>query len=280
MPRVAQIDPQSIRDFFAGFGGQFDQGKIDWLCNYVEGRKIPLSSEGPQDGAQASAAISKEMTAICHQLMQILFVPDREEGAKSETGLNISMLKAFLKKRLPEMVPASNAVNSVSDLDKKTPMGAVNAVEAYEPREASGKILPTAARDFHWSGTRLDFQVDVTNVEPGSYTMLGIVKDQQLGRDVGDAGEPIVGALPFKATDPEVGRVPFTIEVPETSKSEGASGGRRYVSASLELPNRDLGQWVQDMEGDGDARYVVISADIGGNMHIAASQRRNLRRKK
>ena len=295
MPTAAWIDPQWIRDYFQGGGEpyagvKFDDTLITNLCRFVDGKKIPLAVAA-EAGKPGQDAVSPEMTSICHQVMEILFLAPKDSQGKTQdqgsgTGLNLDMLKAFLLENLPEMVSLSYAAAGAGDLPPA-------ALEAYAPRDQDRGVLPRAANDFRWDGTRCDFNVNVGECKPGEFELGVKVLDKDAGYDftetglvagkgVSDPNSRSLGAgmnaMGMKNEDSEKGRGTIRIRVPADPAPPEGRGGRKFVPASFELPTRNAARWLWDGISGGDDRYLLVYADKnldGGGMCIGRSGARS-----
>ncbi len=182
LPTQGFIDPTWVTDYFSGQLGtaEFDQSRLASLRQMVNGRTIPLNYRGGHHG------VSPEMTSICHQIMELLFMPATGASAvqsPSGTGLNISMLKAFLTARLGEMVSMAYMSTSAADLPPA-------ALELYAPRDPTSRnVLPRAANDFTWEGNSLHFNLNVTDCQPGTYRMIAHVWVKDADYDTAASGQ-------------------------------------------------------------------------------------------
>lgn len=281
MPIEGYIDPQWIRDYFQSGGALFDDGRITALCQLVDGKKIPL-------GLSREDGVNPLLTDLCHRLMEIIFLAPKDNQGQvqdpSGTGLNVSMLKAFLIQNLPDMVSLSYAATSAADLPQA-------ALESYAPAAAAGegtepKLLPRAANDFRWEGDRVHFNLNVTGCAPGEYTLGVSVRDRDWGYDFTEAGQadgrgvsdPNRGALGSalssqgkKNEDSETDQASIKVRVPSDPGGQpGAPRESKYVEASYQLPERGTAGAVWDFF-TGDDRYVMIYADDGRVMCIGRS---------
>ncbi len=273
LPSEGWMDPSWIDDFFMGEWGtaQFDASRIAQLRGYVSGRRIPIGIDGGHSG------ISPEMTEICHQVMQILFLQPTGATAtqgSNNTGLNLSMLKTFLIRRLPEMVSMAYLATSAADLPQE-------ALEAYAPRTEDGNVLPRSANDFVWNGNSLSFNVNVTGCAEGTYHMVAHVFNRDAGYDVNARGQaygrgnadPSGGLLrgmtgaadgatngSVRNSDEFIADVPFQVNVPSTAGAQD----RAVLAAHIDIPTQGL------FSDDGD-RYATVSGDPGGQCIIGRS---------
>ncbi len=283
MPTAGFMDPTWLDDFFSGTHSTvtFDQSRVAALKGYVNGLRIPLEPSGN--------AVSPEMTRICHEVMDIMFVqPDAATALQPDggTGLNLSMLKSFLIERLPDMVQFAYMSTSAADLPQA-------ALEAYAPRDPDSRaILPRAANDFTWNGDNLSFNVNVTGCAAGTYTMRAWLYNQDAGYDIDARGQAygrgnadqsggnmsqIVGGLDAatngegamgiatRNSDAQYGDLSFDVQTPAApAPASPGAPPTAVVPATLTIPS-------QGFFSDGGDRYVTISGDPAGACIIGRS---------
>jgi hypothetical protein len=214
------------------------------------------------------------MTQICHEMMRILFMP-KPPGPQShegdhQTGLNISMLKAFLIKRLGDMVSMAYAAASAADIPQ-------SALELYAPKDGGGKILPRAANNFTWSGlNNLGFDLNVTGCAAGNYTIIGKCFSKSAGYDFTPSGMPGYGLVDSQERghgammqDEEYSDVVIHVAVPPAPANADASTVRR-VPVTATIPESQDGI-VEDLSH----RYVIITGDAEGRCNIGRSSTAN-----
>ncbi len=274
MPSEGYIDPAWVSDFFNGEWktSDFDPKRLSKLMGTVKTAKIPLGVDGGHKG------VSKEMTDVCHQLMETLFLlPDGASKADdpNNTGLNISMLKAFLIRRLEEMVPMAYLSTSAADLPQQ-------ALELYAPKNEAGGTLPRSANDFVWNGNELAFNLNVTGCKAGTYTLkarcfnkdMGFDRDARgqvygrgngdpsggaLRRTIGTAGGITNGGM--TDTDEEYTSLDFQVTV-----ADSPDANAKVITASKITVPKQGGLFTDN--GD---RYVLIHGDPDGNCPIGRS---------
>jgi hypothetical protein len=276
LPQRAWMDPAWIADYFQGqwANAELDNGRIASLQAMVRGQVIDLNVDGghrPQ---------TDMMTRICHEIMRILFMP-RPPGPQSHegdhgTGLNVSMLKAFLIRRLGDMVSMAYAAASAADIPQ-------SALELYAPRDGAGHTLPRAANNFAWSGgNEVTFDLNVAGCTPGDYTIVAKCYNRDSGYDVESSGMPGYGLVDSQERgnqlagndlvddDDEYARVPIQVSVPAPAAGVDPSAPRR-VPVTVHVP-RQGGNWAsRNLYYDQGDRYVVITGDAGGACNIGRS---------
>jgi hypothetical protein len=274
IPKYAWMDPAWIDDYFKGVWGnaELDEDRISKLKGMVKGAKIDLNIEG---GHRDS---NDFMTLICHQMMRILFMPKPPGPQSNEgdhgTGLNISMLKAFLIKRLEDMVSMAYAAASAADIPQA-------ALELYAPKNEKGHTLPRAANNFTWQSAKaLGFDLNVTGCTPGTYTVMAKCYRQLGGYDYDPSGLPGYGLVDaqergrgVQVDDRNYAGVPVTVTVPPAAANADPNAQRR-IPVVVAIPGTGEGE-----PTDRDFRYVIITGDPAGECNIgrsnAPSERKN-----
>jgi len=255
-PTKAKMLPDAFEDFFSGQSTvTYDPTTLGELRGLVRAASATEISLIDTDGK----TVSPQMRDICHGIMRTLFTahPSDQQAVSSGTGLNISMLRAFLLERLPDMVAAAYAAADVGDLPQA-------AQEAYVPRDAGGAAMPTAANDFRWSGDKLDFKLNVTGCAPGSTFPLGLeVHDLDAGFDVSSTGQRIPDQTPTN-TDDLISTFTHPVTIPAAAGP--SASGSTYIDVSWTMAGRGA--------GDGDA-YVMVFADRSCQVVIGRSQERS-----
>jgi hypothetical protein len=255
-PTKAKMDPRAFEDFFTGNhdGVMYDPTTVSAMMREVRAASTEAVPLGSADGR----TVSPQMQEICHRIMRTLFTahPSDQDAKDSGTGLNISMLRAFLLERLPDMVAAAYASADVGDLPQA-------AQEAYVPRDGEG-ALPSAANDFRWTGDQLDFKLNVSGCAPGRTFKIGLqVHDLDNGYDTSSTGQNIPTQMPVN-TDNVIGTFTYDVTIPASSTP--AASGRTYQDVSWTMTGRGA--------GDGDA-YVTVFADRSCTMVLGRSNARS-----
>jgi hypothetical protein len=294
-PRRGTIDPAWVKEYFddrRSKGMKYDPTKMAALNALVlKASTTPIEFDKDK-GMDKSSTVSDTMRALCHAIMEVEFTAAPEEyqqlkdkvvqdsggdpnhaptGSMTNTGINISFLRLFLKDNLPRMVPAAYASASAGDLSSE-------ALEAYAPRDANGNVLPTGANDFQWTGAKVNFKVNVSGCQPGLVTLGIMVHDQDAGLDYLPSGqledEPVgrdedevygpkgeVDSKDKAAVQAATQMLPIT--VPATVKA--AANGRSYVEASFTLSGK---------MNHGE-HYIRVFADPACTMVIGRSSPRD-----
>lgn len=233
-----------------------------------------------------NTTVSGPLSELCTAIMQLEFTAapgefeqlvDQEQtraregtgdgsASMSNTGINVSFLREFLRENLPRMVPVAYASASAGDLPAA-------ALEVYRPRDAGGGFLPTAANDFQWSGSSVTFRVNVNGCTPGQTYTLGIqVHDQDAGLDYLPSGQ-LEDAPAGRNTDEIYGRGgedpeaswPLQITIP--ADLEADPNGSAYVEAAWTLAGRG--------DADHGEHYLRVFADAACTMVIGRSSARD-----
>ncbi|HTJ45872.1 MAG TPA: DUF4157 domain-containing protein [Kofleriaceae bacterium] len=270
LPQRAWMDPSWIADYFQGqwANAELDDGRIARLQAMVRGQVIPLNVDG---GHQPQTDM---MTRICHEIMQILFMP-RPAGPTSHegdhnTGLNISMLKAFLIRRLGDMVSMAYAAASAADIPQQ-------ALELYAPRDDAGHTLPRAANNFRWTGgDQVTFDLNVTGCAPSVYPIQIKCFNRDNGYDTEQSGMPGYGLVDSQErgrgavnTDSEYASFPVFVSV--TPPAAGADpSAPRTIQQTITVP-RQGGAVSSRVWYDQSDRYIVVTGDAGGQCRIGRS---------
>ncbi|MEZ4399000.1 MAG: DUF4157 domain-containing protein [Kofleriaceae bacterium] len=281
-PQFVKMDPAWAVQYYRerqAAGVEYDPT----LYADVMAKVAALSTYQPMtDGATVSGPLRE----LCSAMMRLEFVAPpgqyqalldaegrrAQEGhgdgtaSMTNTGINVSFLRQFLIENLPRMVPVAYAAASPGDLSTA-------ALEAYRPRDAGGNILPTGANDFRWTGSRVDFRVNVTGCNPGQTYTLGIqVHDQDAGLDYLPSGQ--LEDAPAGRNDDEVyGRSgvdaqamwPLTITVPPAPATD--PNGSIYADATWTLAGRG--------DIDHGEHYLRVFADAACTMVIGRSTSRD-----
>ncbi len=265
VPDEAWMDPKGISDYFQGemSTAELDPTRIANLQKMVNGARIPLNVDEPHKGADAM------MTKVCHSLMDILFMPSDAKTATEgdhKTGLNISMLKTFLTRRLPDMVSMAYAAASVQDIPQQ-------ALELYAPMDQAHNTLPRAANNFRWSGDQLTFDLNVTGVKPGSYNLQAKCFNKDSGYDYDSAGMPDYSVLGSKLptdTDDQYAHPGLSVVVPAAPPNADPNKAAT-VPVAMVVPKHGDSALSRFYHSQGD-RYVIITGDPEGKCNIGRSQ--------
>ena len=270
LPQHAWMDPSWIADYFQGqwAGAELDPAKISQLQAMVTGAKIDLNVDGghrPQ---------SDLMTRICHQIMEVLFKPaptgpSSHEGSHG-TGLNISMLKAFLIQRLGDMVSMAYAAASAQDIPQ-------SALELYAPRDNDGHTLPRAANNFVWHGDNITFDLNTTGCAAGTYTLQAKCYNRDMSYDVEQTGMPGYSLVDAQERshgihdhDEEYTRVPIQVVVAAQPNGADPNAPVRQ-RVTVHVPQQG-GNWAsQNLWYDQLDRYIVVTGDAAGACNIGRS---------
>jgi hypothetical protein len=220
---------------------------------------------------ESKGTVSTMMRDICHAIMRVEFTARPGEhtlmeqeahieggtATMSNTGINISFLREFLRANLPRMVPVAYASASAGDLPSA-------ALEVYQPRDpVTGAILPTAANDFQWSGSTVNFKLNVSGCTPGSTIRIGLwVRDEDSGIDYLPSGQ-LEDSPAGRDTDSEHGQFIHTITVPANGTPE--ANGRTYVNTSFTLTGAS----------NHGEHYLMVYADPSYRMVIGRSSPRD-----
>ncbi|MEL6180766.1 MAG: hypothetical protein AAFS10_17525, partial [Myxococcota bacterium] len=255
MPWMGQLEAQAIKDYYNGGsrpGVRFDPDKERALFDLVD----QASTQWFDLIDASSETVSPMMRDLCHAIMEMEFTahPEeyddeladaraaREANSMTNTGLNISMLRDFLKHALPTMVPAAYASTSAADLSSET-------LELYRPRDPSGKVLPTGANDFVWDGSTVTFKINVSDCEPGDYTLGLQVHDQDSGLDYLPSGQ--FESSPAGTNEDEVyGTFRHQVTVP-AGGGDAHQNGNQYIETTFTLSG----------DSDHGEHYVMVYAD-------------------
>lgn len=272
MPRWGKLSVQAVKDYYKG-GKRgsvvFNPDKLKALFAVVN------KAAAGWFELTGAKTVSPMMRDLAHAIMEVEFTAHPEEydsevkkeerkaldgsgdgtASMTNTGINISMLRDFLKDALPLMVPAAYASASAADMPSA-------ALEIYKPRDAGGKILPTGANDFAWDGSKCSFKLNVTGCDPGTYTIGIIVRDQDSGIDYLPSGQ-LEASPAGRNTDSSHGTFAHTITVPKGAKAH--SNGNSYVDTTFTL------------KGDANhgEHYLMVYADKSCKMIIGRSAPRD-----
>lgn len=256
-PTKAKMDPAAFDDFFGGNheGVLYNPTSIAAMMTEVRAASTTPIDLASSDGR----TVSPQMRDICHRIMDALFTahPSDQDATDSGTGLNISMLRAFLLERLPDMVAAAYAAADVADLPQA-------AQEAYVPRAADGSALPSAANNFRWTGDQLDFKLNISGCAPGATFTIGLqVHDLDSGYDTTSTGQTIPDQM-MVDDDEVMGTFTQVVTIPASTTADAS--GRNFLDVSWTMSGRGA--------GDGDA-YVTVFADSSCTMVLGRSNARS-----
>ncbi len=279
-PQAVRMDPAWVTQYLAdrqASGRRYDPGLQSALMT-----KVAALAEFQPMTSGDNATVSAPLAELCTALMRLEFTAPSDEyeqlvaqerararegtgdgiASMNNTGINIAFLREFLKENLPRMVPVAYASASAGDLPPA-------ALEIYQPRDASGNFLPTAANDFRWDGSNVTFRLNVSGCTPGQTYTLGIkVHDQDAGLDYLPTGQ--LEASPAGRDDDEVygrsGEDPeasWPLQITLPANLQPGPNGSAYVDASWTLTGR------------GDANhaehYIRVFADEACTMVIGRS---------